>query len=352
MIAVFACSFKCEDIQLFHYIHPSHSEQVAYIVGIAQYMMEKREWNRQFTINEEKCPQFTTEICPDGKVCKPPGLPPKEPPNVCDMDQFHTSSTCQPGGDCYDDGTCPVKVCDVPLELRTEAAGGYLCEKDECKVDNPPAHCEPVTRCDLKIYEGHLDQIPGCETEDPCETNPDLCVNICDITGDYSPCGYMDCYKFPFLPYCIKLPPPPPCSVESGKTVSDNTCCVGLDCITPFDRCLWGQNIGKRIVDKLTVTNASNDSHLNTEGNPVLDCITNYEQVEKQTLMFECFKDGVLAEGFELVNEKEIESIVQSHVKEGDVVVVGGQAEEGDQKMTVTMTNTTTDSVNGAMPLS
>jgi hypothetical protein len=315
-------------------------------------MMEKREWNRQFTINEALCPQFTTEICADGKVCRPPTEPPKQPPNICDLEGMALTAQCGPGGDCYEDGTCPVKVCEVPLHLRKVVDGARVCDPDECKPQDGvvlPKDCEPVTRCDLKIYEGHLDSFPECKEEDPCKANPDLCVNICDLTGDYSPCGYMDCYKYPFLPMCIKLPPPPPCDPESGQTTSDNNCCVGLDCITPFDRCLWGQKIGTRVVDALTkVGDNTNNSYLTPDGNPVLDCITNYEKKEKQTLMFECFKDGVLAEGFTLVNEKEIHTIVTSNKVEGDVVVIDGSVED-DQKMSVTMTNTTQHKVDGAV---
>lgn len=335
------------EIQLFHYIHPTHSEQVAYMVSIFQYMVEKREWNRSFEVDEAQCPQFSTLVCPDGKVCRPPGQPPKQPPNVCDMPQFHASPLCGPGGDCYDDGTCPVKVCDMPFELRREVNGARMCEPGDCNPDkvNPvPGDCRPVTRCDLKVYEGHI-KPEDCDKPDPCKENPDLCVNDCDLTGDYSPCGYMDCYKFPYLPHCSKLPPPPPCTIESGKTKSDNTCCVGLDCVTAFDRCLWGQRIGMRVVDTLTVTNQENNSVIDKEGNPVLDCVTDYEKKEKQTLLFECFKDGILKEGYELANEKQIESIVSSNVQEGDVVVVNGNIE--DKKMQVDMTNTTNVSIDG-----
>lgn len=346
-------TWAMDDIQLFHYIHPAHSDQVAYMVSIFQYMVEKREWNRNFEVNEDKCPQFTTLICPDGKVCRPPGQPPKQPPNVCDMPQFHASPLCGPGGDCYDSGTCPVKVCDVPYDLRKELNdGSRICEPGDCdprKVNPLPADCRLVTRCDLKVYEGHL-KPEDCDDPDPCKKNPDLCVNDCDLTGDYSPCGYMDCYKFPFLAHCSTLPPPHPCDPESGKTKSDDECCVGLDCVTPFDRCLWGQRIGKRVVDALTVTNKENNSTIGKDGNPVLDCITEYDQKEKQNLLFECFKDGVLAEGFELVNEKEIENIVNSQVLEGDKVVVKGNVE--DKKMSVEMTNTEAVSINGAVPSS
>ena len=338
-----------EDIQLFHYIHPTHSEQVNYIVGIAQYMMEKREWNRQFTINENLCPQYTTEVCPDGKICRPPGEPPKQPPNICDLEHMALSSSCNPGGDCYDNGNCPIKVCDVPMHLRKEVDGIRMCTPDDCKPQEGmtlPEDCKPVTRCDLKMYEGHFDTLPECQEPDPCTVNPSLCVNECDLTGDYSPCGYMDCYQFPFLPMCMTLPPPPPC--VDGQTASDNNCCVGLDCITPFDRCLWGQKIGERVVDTLTRdADYYNKSKLDKDGNPLLDCLTRYEQVEKQPLMFECFKDGVLTEGFSLVNEKKIHEIVRSNKVEGDVVVVEGDIED-TKKMSVTMTNTTEHMFDGA----
>lgn len=338
------------NIQLFHYIHPPHSEQVAYVVSVFQYIVEKREWTRQFKVDEEKCPSFTTLMCPDGKVCRPPGEPPKQPPNVCDMPQYHASPLCGPTGDCYDDGTCPVKVCDVPFDLRKVLSDGdRICEPDDCNPNlvNPlPADCKPVTRCDLKIFEGHL-KPEDCDDPDPCKKNPKLCVNECDLTGDYSPCGYISCYDWPFMPHCGTMPPPPPCTPESGKTESDNTCCVGLDCITPFDRCLWGQRIGKRVVDALTMTSQANNSTIGEDGNPVLDCITEYDQKEKQNLLFECFKDGVLAEGYELVNEKEIENIVNSQVVEGDVVVVNGNIE--DQKLSVDITNTTNKTIDGAI---
>ena len=348
VLAVLPSFWKCMDeIQLFHYIHPAHVDQVNYVRSVAEFMIEKREWNRLFTINENLCPQFTTEICPDGKVCKPPGEPPKEPPNVCDLDIYDASASCSPGGDCYDDGTCPVKLCDIPFDLRKVLDdGSRICEPDKCNpelVDPLPEDCRPVTRCDLKMYEGFLDE-EECKDPDPCVTNPDNCINVCDVSGFYSPCGYLDCYKWP-LPYCFKLPPPPPCEPDSTQTESDNECCVGLDCFTSFDRCLWGQHVGKRLVETLTLTEFEDNSGLNSEGNPVLDCVNKYTMREKQGLMFECFKDGILAEGFELVNKDEIESIVAANVKEGDDVVVEGQIE--DHKLSVDLTHDSDVQIRG-----
>ena len=355
VVMTLAPGFVCmDDIQLFHYIHPSHEEQVQYILGIATYMMEKREWNRKFEVEEEKCPQFTTTVCPSGSICKPPTAPPKQPPNVCDLPDYQASAQCGPGGSCFDDGTCPVKVCEVPFELRRiqyDENGVELpmrlCSPGECENVSPkPADCNPVTRCDLKLYEGHLNA-EECKNPDPCDVNPNNCINICDLSGDYSPCGYMDCYKMPFLPYCPKLPPPPPCPVDSTKLASDNTCCIGRDCFTAFDRCLWGRNVGVRVVEALNFKSFSNDSSLDANGNPVLQCVTKFDKIEKQPLMFECFKDGVLATGFELVNEADIDSIISENQKEGDTVVVDGSID--DKKMTVNMTNTKEMSVDGAL---
>ena len=355
VVMTLAPNFVClDDIQLFHYIHPSHEEQVAYILGIATYMMEKREWNRKFEVESEKCPQFTTEVCPPGSICKPPTTPPKQPPNVCDLPQYQATQQCGPGGSCQEDGSCPVKLCEVPFELRRvvlDSEGNplpmRLCSPDECENVSPlPEDCKPVTRCDLKIYEGHLTE-EECEPDNLCPNNSTTCINICDLTGDYSPCGYMDCYRMPFLPYCPKLPPPPPCPVDSTKLASDNTCCIGRDCFTPFDRCLWGRNVGKRMVSALEPKSFSNESYLDADGNPVLKCVTEFDKVEKQNLMFECFKDGVLAEGFELANEAEIDAVVAAQKKEGDVVVVDGSIDE--KKMNVDITNTQGLEVDGAL---
>ena len=340
----------CVDpIQLFHYEHPSHSEQVAYILGIATYMMEKREWNRQFVLNEEKCPQFSREVCAPGAVCKPPTAPPRSPPNVCDLPMFAGSGQCGPGGSCEEQGTCPVKFCEIPFDLRRVVDdGSRICEPDECvaKGGNAlPEDCRSVTRCDLKVYEGHLDD-GECGSPDPCEVNPFNCINICDLTGDYSPCGYMDCYKMPYLPHCPKLPPPPPCPVDSTKVASDNTCCIGLDCYTAFDRCLWGRKVGERLVDALTNKGFNNMSKLDQDGNPVVQCFTEYEVKEKQQLMFQCFKSGVLDAGFEEMNEGEIKQTIDDNMRSGDEMETVGSVEE--KKMTVDLTNTTQSVVNGA----
>ena len=339
-----------DEIQLFHYIHPAHSEQVAYIVNVAKYMMEKREWNRQFTVKEELCPVYSHEICPDGATCTPPGEPPKQPPNVCDKPEYALSPMCNPGGDCYDDGTCPIKVCDIPVNQR-KAMGvdPRMCDPGDC-VPQPgvelPEDCKPVTRCDLKIYAEHVSE-EECNTPDPCKTNPDLCINICDVTNEYGPCGYLDCYKWP-LPHCIELPPPPPCPVDSEYTESNNHCCIGLDCFTPFDRCLWGQNVGKRVVTTLSLDDFQDNSRLDDQGNPILDCVTEYTETEKQPLMFECFKDGILKEGFSLVSRADIDAIVEKHVQEGDKVLVTGSID--DENMRVDLTNDEKVVVQGARP--
>ena len=331
----------CNKIDLFHYTNPSHNEQVAYIVNVAEYLMMKHRWEKKF--DSKSCPEFSTHVCPVGKTCRPPTEPPLAPLNICDLPEHLVDSKCASGGECHKRGTCPVNLCEVPLELRVKVDGAFKCGIEHCelKVNKDTAACRPVNRCDLKLYEGHLDNECKPPTDkDRCLLNPNLCPNICDVTGDYSTCTYSLCYSFPHLPHCNDLPPPVPCTAENMSNV-DRQCCNGAECYTGFDKCLWGYSVGSRLIETMSATKSNNGQPLVEN---VYSCVNELEIKYKQNLIFECFQDGVIKNGMTQIKAADMASIVTANKDDDDKVTATGSI--ADKKIDVEIDGTTTVAIS------
>lgn len=280
------------EIQLFEYTHPTHQIQLDYVVGVSEQIMMRQRWDRNF--DGTACPETSILICTKEGGCKPPG-PPVDPPNVCDLPSHQDDPDCKPGGNCMDDGTCPIPVCEIPVELRVVEHGVELCLPDFCKdeksKDDPK--CKEVDLCDLKFYQDNLEKCKELPPEEEkCKKFPELCVTSCDLTGDYNPCTYEICETYPFLPHCKDIPPPPPpCTDKEDPSVAV-VCCTGVDCETQEEKCQWAWKIGSKssqISDPIFTDKTKVDS----EGNVFLECLNEVEVVEKRDILFECFKEGV-----------------------------------------------------------
>lgn len=319
-----------ESVQLFEYVSPEHEVQVAYIVRLSEYIMTKQQWLRKF--DPSACPETSILVCPPGSLndCKP--TDPVDPPNVCDLETHLQDEDCQPGGTCEELGTCPIPICEVPVELRVEEAGNLLCEVDFCKdpANAESAECKPVNRCDLEIYANYLEECK--EPEDPdvsyCEKYPHLCISICDVTGDYEPCAHDYCKVFPEAPYCIEHPPPEPCTVDNQNVV-DGQCCLSESCTTPETQCKWGFQIGERLMTEVGEVQFTNSSTKDVDGNIILSCLNEVTVTHKQNLVIMCFSEG-LQEGFTAIEEGQIDHFIYSNIQEGDTHTVS-RSEDGNQ---------------------
>jgi hypothetical protein len=309
-------------VQLFEYTAPEHEVQVAYILRISEYIMTKQKWIRKF--DPSACPETTILVCPEGSDndCKP--TDPPGPPNVCDLPTHLQDDDCNPGGNCEDLGTCPIPICEVPLELRLEKAGVLVCEPDYCKIpeNQEKPECKPVDRCDLEIYANHLEECnnPPDPEEPYCKKYPHLCVNVCDVTGNYEECDSDYCKVFPDAPYCITHPPTDPCTVDNQNVV-DGKCCIGDSCETPVAKCKWGYHVGKRFMETVGEVEFTNSSTKDVDGNIVLSCLNEVTTTHKQNIVFKCFEDAVDAE-FTAIEEGQIDAMIYANRQDGDVTTV------------------------------
>ena len=306
-------------IQMFEYTHPSHKEQVNYIRNISEYLMMKQQWDRKFDGNA--CPETSIMICPKGKTCVPP--PPNPPTNVCDLpDHIVEDDRCVPTGSCADKGTCPIPLCEVDPDLRIDTGTEMeRCEIDFCKLEENAESllCQPVTKCDLKIYEDHLEecQTPAPPGEDKCKENPDLCVIICDVTGDYSECGTSICEEHPYLPGCNVHPPVEPCSSEVTSAVAPDDCCIGDGCVTAPDKCNWGYQIGERMMETVGEVESSVTTREDQQGNLFAECLNEIDVTYHQELSFQCFQEGI-SDGWTAIKKKKIDQMIKDTKKDGD----------------------------------
>lgn len=306
-----------EPIELFGYENPPHEDQVLEVSKLAHVILQRAQWKRNF--NSEACPELTHEVCPEGQVCYPPTAPPPYPPNVCDLPEYMFDSDCAPDAECTDPTKCPVPLCIIESTRRVPVEGAVDCIPEDCKEGGQyygTEHCRPVTRCDLTYW---VDVLEECKSNPPnaCQTYPHLCVNFCDITGDYSPCGYTLCYQYPQLEHCSTLPSPPSCN-PGQETDPNRTCCVGTECYEGFKRCKWGYSVGVRVSEVLNFDNSvteSSENNINTA-----ECLAVLSVLHKQPLSFKCFEDGVLPEGWRETTEDQFDEIVAQHTQEGDVV--------------------------------
>jgi hypothetical protein len=311
-------------IELYQYANPTHEEQVLSVARLANTILRKARWHRNF--DSESCPEFEELVCPPGEKCYPPTVTPPYPPNVCDLPEYLDDPECSPKGECNDPTKCPVPLCMIELERRIEVEGALECQPDECKEGGKlhgTEHCRPVTRCDLKYWEGILKECK--EPETTCQKFPALCVNICDVTFDYSLCTYNLCYEYPQLAHCKTTISPPECK-EVGDSLDPNrTCCVGTECYEGFKRCKWGYMVGKRVAKILSVEETETETVTNNIKSA--ECLTTLSVQHTQPLIFECFKDGVLPEGYVAADEEEFANAVSSNTQEGDTVTYSGSTD-------------------------
>lgn len=289
-----------EPVQLFKVMKPSRVEQIMYVTKIVEHIMRMQHWRNQF--DHTKCPEFSRRVCPKGKNCEAPKQPPSGPADICDLDKGVDSyNECLVDGTCYERGTCPIPLCTVEKDRLTAAAleesGPTKCSLGECQLpeNKDQVRCREVTRCDIKEHEGHLEE---CKTDPNCDTNPDLCVNICDVTGLFSPCGYPMCYRFPHLPYCKQIPPPPVCP-ENTRPADDPNCCVGDECYEGFNRCEWGYKVGAEALQVLDQYDPNIKTDYDRDENLIYDCINKADIHYKKTLTYECFKNGIKEESLQ-----------------------------------------------------
>lgn len=328
------------DLNLFKYEEPSRQEQILYVSGVAAHMMRIWQWHRQF--DDTKCPEFTKKVCPEGLNCEAPKDPPSGPADVCDLKDAQTSyKGCSENGDCRETGTCPVTLCQVEKDRLTSKARDesgltrcsfHYCQEEEHKLEEK---CRPVTRCDIKEHENHLDECK--DPENTCKTHPLLCVNVCDLTGIFSRCGHPMCYIFPYLHHCPKFENPDPCP-EGERTPENPTCCIGKECYDGFNRCKWGYSVAVLAMDTLTQREARISSSHDEEGNLIYDCINEADVVYRKDLIYECFKDGILRGGFKAIERK----LIEDHINEikGTEFRAEKEVSEDGHKMTIDLSKT------------
>lgn len=303
-----------EEVQLFEYTHPDHEEQVRYVREVAIYSFEKSRWELHF--DDEACPETTIIICPKGTDCKPPDDPPG-PPNQCDLPSHLVDEDCEPIGNCHDRGNCPIPICEIPVHLRIVQDGEEICEPDFCKLpeNKKDPRCKPVDKCDLLVYQNHLDECnEEPDPEDPyCKKYPHLCINICDTHGDYTKCGTGTCDKFPFLPHCVTIDPPPPCDADVIYP-NEHKCCLSESCEHVPEKCKWAYQVGQQYMKTIGKPEFINHSYEDGEGNIFVDCVNQIKVKYKNKISFECFKEGVdVPEGWAPMSEEEMEEIIDEY---------------------------------------
>ena len=320
-LAILVMSIVAESpplIQLFEYTHPEHHAQVTYILKVSNYMMVKQQWHRKF--DETACPETSILICPPGREDNCIPGPPVDPPNVCDLPSHLVDEDCKPNGNCIDIGTCPIPICEVPVELRRVEAGIVICDIDHCKeeANKDKPECKPVDRCDLLVYANHLEE---CNTPpDPevpyCIKNPKLCITVCDFMTADKTCTYEVCEVFPHLPHCNDKPDPEPCTPEESTTIG-HLCCVSDDCTNPPTKCDWGYKIGKRFMKDVGDVEFKNSSTKDANGNIMISCLNEITVLYHQDLIFQCFQDG-LEEGFAAIEKSKIDATIAGTKQDHD----------------------------------
>lgn len=308
---VFLTSPPFAPVQLFDYTHPEHEVQLEYIRSVSMYIFKKSNWELNF--DDDACPETSVLICPRGKTCEPPVDPPG-PPNQCDLPSHLVDDDCNPHGDCHTQGNCPIPICEVPIHLRIIQDGVEICEPDFCKIpeNKQDPKCKPVDKCDLLVYQNHLDECnePPPPDKEYCEEYPHLCVVICDVKGDYSKCTNELCKIHPFLPHCITIPPPPPCDADVIYS-NDHKCCLSDNCEHVPDKCEWAYKVGDSYMKTIGKPIFINHSYEDDNGNIFIDCINQIKVKYKNKIVFECFKEGVdKPDGWKPVDEDDIEDVI------------------------------------------
>lgn len=320
-----------DNVQLFEYVSPTDTVQIDYMVAVAKQVFMRERWDRNF--DGEACPETSVLICKKPEGCDPI-VPP--PPDVCDLPGRENDPECNPDPTCIEEGNCPIPICEVPVNVRVVEDGIEKCEKDYCKVpenkDDP--RCKPVDLCDLKFYADHLDKCKELPPQEPkCKTNPDLCVTICDLTGDYSPCAYEICKVYTFLPHCNPVDPPKVCEDQSVSEL----CCEGEQCTTEEKKCEWAWKVGAKTTS-VSDPIFTNKSRIDKEtGQIFLECLNEVDVTETKDIIFECFKEGVeMGEGWIKTTKDKLLDLVHEYKGDGTVTQMEIDDEAGTGSATIT----------------
>lgn len=231
-----------------------YSKQVEYIKDVALYYFSKLRWYRKFEF--QACPEFETITVTDEDFCPLGFLPPLRPLfhlNRCDVNPQLADCVTYFGSSTFTkiSATTPSIISSSSLPTPTCALVPNICEDPlfcdwesnknltacmnpnlNCTLTPTSPECQPMSKCSLPDYA----TLPDCQLNENCKTNPELCLDICDIdpTIMKNECNYKKCQFFPNTPNCDKLINCIPITACSGKDFLLKSECIINPIIDPI----------------------------------------------------------------------------------------------------------------------